>query len=469
VIFRSIVLITLLWSTLFGLSDTAQLKRAKKWVHYGTKSEQFRAYNDFKSLYLRALMDENKRLEYESLQGIVTSGKKLHIDVARYEELLQKSKKQVKSKSTYRKSFVKPHQKSSKKVSKTSLHTMRKLTKVYWSAGELILDFDAKLSTKSVNYFTLFDSKKKRYKYVFDIHASFNKKKSLYRKGIDGITIAQYKNGVVRLVIQNRKKLPIRFALREDKLAVKFPKKKVTTSAPSYIPTKYLQLSHQKVIVIDPGHGGKDPGAIGYKHYREKVVVLAIAKELKKILESRGYKVYMTRNGDRFIKLRNRTKYANRKKADLFVSIHANAVGGKKARDVYGIECYFLDKTRSAKAKRVAALENSADLSEMDFYGKESFLSTLNSHNIVASNKLAIDLQRGVLAKLRKHYKDVKDAGVRPAPFWVLVGAQMPAVLVEVGFITHPKEARRLVDKTYEKRLAQGLAEGIERYFINNN
>jgi N-acetylmuramoyl-L-alanine amidase len=466
VLFRSFILVALLWSFLFALSDTAQLKRANKWLHYGTKSEQFRAYNDFKNLYLRGLMNEDKRLEYDSLKGIVASGKKLHIDVERYEELLKKAKKPTADKSTSKpkKTFKKP----SHKPKKPTLVKGRTLQKVYWSGSELILDFNKNLSSKNVNYFTLFDSKKKRYKYVFDIHASINKRKYLYRKGIDLIKLAQYKKGVIRLVIENKTKLSLRFALRQDKLAVKFQEKQTLSSTPSFIPSKYLQPSHKKVIVIDPGHGGKDPGAVGYRHYREKVVVLAIAKNLKKILESRGYKVYMTRNDDRFIKLRNRTKFANRKKADLFISIHANAVGGKNASKAEGIECYFLDKSRSSKAKRVAALENSADLSEMDFYGKESFLSTLNSHNIVASNKLAIDLQRGTLAHLRKFYKGVKDAGVRPAPFWVLVGAQMPAVLVEVGFITNPKEAKRLVNKTYEKRLAEGLANGVERYFINN-
>jgi len=228
------------------------------------------------------------------------------------------------------------------------------------------------------------------------------------------------------------------------------------------------RLDRNKVIVIDAGHGGKDPGAIGYKHYREKIVVIKIAKYLNRILKNRGYKVYMTRNKDTFVKLSKRTQFANRKDADIFISIHANAVSQENARLVQGIECYFLDKSRSSRAKRVAAKENRADLREMDFYGKESFLNTLSSHNIVASNKLAIDLQRGVLSSLNKKYKNVIDAGVRQGPFWVLVGAQMPSVLVEVGFITHPSEAKRLVDSKYQKSLATGLANGVERYFLNN-
>jgi len=194
---------------------------------------------------------------------------------------------------------------------------------------------------------------------------------------------------------------------------------------------------------------------------------MGIAKNVKSILKARGYKVFMTRERDKFVKLSKRTKYANKKNADIFISIHANAVGKKNAKKVHGIETYFLSKSRSDRAKRVAAKENSADLSDMNFYGKESFLNTINTHNMVASNKLAIDLQRGMLASLKKKYKNVKDGGVREGPFWVLVGAQMPSVLVEVGFITHPTEARRLVSTAYQKQLAQGIANGVERYFAN--
>jgi N-acetylmuramoyl-L-alanine amidase len=176
----------------------------------------------------------------------------------------------------------------------------------------------------------------------------------------------------------------------------------------------------------------------------------------------------MTRDSDRFVKLRQRTEFANDKKADIFVSIHANAVANGNARDVHGIECYFLSPSRSERAKKAAAQENSADMSDMNMYGKDSYLNLLNHHNILASNKLAIDLQRGMLGSLNQKYKDVRDGGVREGPFWVLVGAQMPSVLVEVGFISHPKEALRLVDDEYIKNMSRGLADGIERYFANN-
>ena len=186
------------------------------------------------------------------------------------------------------------------------------------------------------------------------------------------------------------------------------------------------------------------------------------------MLVGRGYKVYMTRDNDTFIELKERTAMANRKDADLFISIHANAVSSSSADKACGIETYFLSPSRSSRATRVAAMENSTDISEMSNYGKSTFLSFTTNLNRIASNKLAIDVQKGLLGNLRKYHKDVIDAGVREGPFWVLVGAQMPAILVEIGFITNPEESQQLADKTYESDMACGIANGVDRYFINN-
>ncbi len=430
------------------------------------KSNQFRAYNDYKNLYLRALMDEDDKLRLNALNGIVTSGKKLHIDVSQYSQELLQSKPKTSYKAPTPK--ANPKSKSKKKIKIKSSH---KLKSVRWKSGRLVLRFDKKLRNNQINYFTLYDPKKKRHKYIFDIHASMlTESQNLRKDNIDRIKLAQFDPSTLRLVIENSKKLNIRFKIDNSQLQVNLD---VSSAGASDLPAKYKvaspqRLDRNKVIVIDAGHGGKDPGAVGYKRYREKIVVYQIAQELKNILKSRGFKVYMTRDRDKFVKLSKRTKYANKKDADIFVSIHANAVAKKNAKKVHGIECYFLSKSRSQRAKNVAAKENSADMSDMNFYGKQSFLNTINSHNIVASNKLAIDLQRGMLASLKKSYKNVKDGGVREGPFWVLVGAQMPSVLVEVGFISHPAEAKRLVNSKYQKKLALGLANGVERYFLNN-
>ncbi len=462
---RSLFLLLAFVVSLSALSDREILKRADGFMKTSNKSDQFRAYNDYKNLYLRALMDEDDKLRLNALNGIVTSGRKLHIDVSQYSKELSKIKPKTSHKTS--KSKSNPKSKSKKKIKIKSSH---KLKSVRWKNDKLVLRFDKKLRSNQINYFTLYDSKKRKYKYVFDIHASMlTKSQKLRKDNIGKIRLAQFNPSTLRLVIENSTKLSVRFKTDNSQLQVNIK----NISGNKTLPAKYKvvspkRLDRNKTIVIDAGHGGKDPGAVGYKRYREKIVVFQIAQELRNILKSRGFKVYMTRSGDKFVKLSKRTKYANRKNADIFVSIHANAVSKKHAKKVHGIECYFLSKSRSSRAKKVAAIENSADLSDMDFYGKESFLNTINSHNIVAANKLAIDLQRGMLATLNKSYKNVKDGGVREGPFWVLVGAQMPSVLVEVGFISHPTEARRLVDSKYQKRLALGLANGVERYFLNN-
>jgi len=464
---RSFVLLLVLLVSLYAQSDSELLKRANTYAKSSSKTDQFRAYNDYKNLYLRALMDDNSKLKKFALEGIVDSGNKLHIDVAQYAREL------IHMKSSYQPPKQKKIQKTKNKNIK--IKSSHKLKAVRWKDGRLVLKFNKKLRNNQINYFTLYDSKKKRYKYVFDIHASMlTKSQTLQKSGIDRIKLAQYNPYTLRLVIENSKKLSIRFKKDGAMLYIRMTKAYCSVKRPKAKVRKprHKELSvlprKNKVIVIDAGHGGKDPGATGYRHYREKVVVLQIAQELKKILKARGYRVYMTRDRDKFVKLRNRTKFANEKNADIFVSIHANAVSRKHAKQAQGIECYFLSTSRSDRAKKVAEMENSADLEDMNFYGKECLLNTINSHNIIAANKLAIDLQRGALSSLKKRYKNVKDAGVREGPFWVLVGAQMPAVLVEVGFITHPTEAKRLANRQYQRTMAQGLANGIERYFINN-
>jgi len=464
--FRSFLFLLAFSVTLFALSDSETLKRADGFMKTSNKSNQFRAYNDYKNLYLRALMNEDDKLRMKALQGIVSSGRKLHIDVSQYSQELMKTAPKTSYKAP--KSKDKQKSKSKKKIKIQSSH---KLKSVRWKDERLVLQFDEILEENQINYFTLYDPKKKRYRYVFDIHASMlTESQNLRKDKIDRIKLAQYNSNTLRLVIEDSSKLSVRFKTEHSQLFIniKNTAEEISDVATSYKKVSPKRLDRNKTVVIDAGHGGKDPGAVGYKNYREKIVVYQIATELKHILKARGYKVYMTRDKDVFVKLSNRTKFANRKNADIFISIHANAVGRKNAKKVHGVECYFLNRSRSDRAKKVAAMENSADLSDMDFYGKESFLNTINSHNIVAANKLAIDLQRGMLGSLNKSYKNVKDGGVREGPFWVLVGAQMPSVLVEVGFITHPREAKRLVNKKYQNALAQGLANGVERYFLNN-
>jgi len=224
----------------------------------------------------------------------------------------------------------------------------------------------------------------------------------------------------------------------------------------------------QNLIVIDAGHGGHDSGAIGAGRY-EKDLVLTIAQKTAKAFRDKGYRVYLTRNTDRFIKLSGRTKIADRKDATLFISIHANAIANKNRFEIVeGIETYFLQKTRDAKSQRIAVRENSAVLQGADTLSKSVIIdSVLNGPKIVESNKLAIDVQRHMMKSVQNEYADVKNGGVRPAPFYVLVGASRPSILVEVGYMTHTKERNRLFVPAYQNRIAQGIVAGASTYIQN--
>ena len=224
-----------------------------------------------------------------------------------------------------------------------------------------------------------------------------------------------------------------------------------------------------KIIVLDPGHGGDDVGALSQnKKLREKDIVLNVSKKTASLLKERGYKVLFTRSNDRFIKLRSSTSFANDKGAHLFISIHANAAPNKeKAKSMNGIETFFLSPSRSERSMNAANLENKADTDEMNYFTKVSFLNFLNREKIIASNKLAIDMQAAILKSVRTGYK-VSDGGVREAPFWVLVGALMPAVLIEIGYISHPDESQKIANSKYQDRLAKGIADGVDEYFAKN-
>lgn len=217
-------------------------------------------------------------------------------------------------------------------------------------------------------------------------------------------------------------------------------------------------------IVIDPGHGGKDTGAIGPGDVYEKDITLAIAKKLKTILEAEtGCQVILTRNRDRFISLQKRTAIANADKADLFVSIHANA---NRAHTACGTETFFLNFAKDKEAARVAAFENAA--SGQKISNLENILKKLMLHSkIDESRRLARDVQYNIIHGLKPHYHCVKSLGVKQAPFEVLVGAQMPAILIETAFITNPREERLLQNHTFQERIAEGIASGIESYMHN--
>ena len=224
---------------------------------------------------------------------------------------------------------------------------------------------------------------------------------------------------------------------------------------------------HTEAIVIDAGHGGHDTGAIGAGK-REKDVVLQIAKKTAQMFKDRGFPVYLTRSDDRFLRLDQRTKIADKKDAKVFISIHANAIGGAKMKTMQGIETFFLQNTRDARSQRIAARENAAVLKGTDMVSRNVIIdSVLNGPKIVESNKLAIDIHRHMMANARAQYRDIKDGGVRHAPFYVLVGASRPSVLIEVGYISHNVERSRIFNPSYQARLSRGIVDGVENYLKN--
>ncbi len=222
-------------------------------------------------------------------------------------------------------------------------------------------------------------------------------------------------------------------------------------------------------VVIDPGHGGYDPGAVGPSGLYEKDVVLDIALKLKEILLTDPLnEVFLTRETDRFISLEERTAMANRKNADFFVSIHANANPVKRVK---GIETYLLNWTSDEEAMRVAARENKISLKKMREMHRQmdtlgmilNDLSRDSKRN--DSIKLANYIQQSIVTTLNNefNYKSI-DLGVKQALFYVLFGARMPSVLVEVSFISNPQEEQLLSNESYRMRIAKAIAKGLDTY-----
>ncbi|RVZ52988.1 N-acetylmuramoyl-L-alanine amidase family protein [Helicobacter pylori] len=258
-----------------------------------------------------------------------------------------------------------------------------------------------------------------------------------------------------------KKEIPKKEAENESKNQVFIAEKNDTL-----IKTK--RKKHKK-IVLDAGHGGKDCGAMSANLVCEKDIVLEVVKFLHKELKKRGYSVLLTRDKDIYIDLVGRTELANKKGADLFISVHANSIPKHSTSNAHGIETYFLSTARSERARKVAEQENKDDVNLMDYFSKSLLLNSLNTQRLIVSNKLAIDVQYGMLQSIRKNYPDVVDGGVREGPFWVLAGALMPSILIEIGYNSHAIESKRIQSKPYQKILANGIADGIDSFFSKND
>ena len=481
---RVLISLFLAFSFLFASTNSETFAKFDRNFMALNRSAKIKLHNDIKNIYVDAIIKNDKNTKKQALTRLITSSKALGFDSNAYIRDLN---------------LINGVKGASMPAASPAL-TLLSATKVN---DTLVLKFNTKLDTARLK--TSFAKQQNAYKNIMDIDGRLNGNPLTYKNFIsDYIHISQYDKNTVRIIFSDKVQKTIKANATGDLLIIsaqnfisnenvraplnknkkeeakpKEPepnlKSEPVQSEPAQSepveeplpPVAAGKFSRNKTIVIDPGHGGTDPGAINGS-LKEKTAVLGVAKKLGEILKSRGYKVYFTRSTDVFINLRSRTKFANDKMADLFVSIHANAApNATKAKSMHGIETFFLSPARSERSKNAAALENKSDIEEMNYFSQQTFLNVLNREKIIASNKLGIDIQKEILASARKVYA-ASDGSVREAPFWVLVGALMPAVLVEIGYITHPVEGEKLFDEAYQKALANGIANGIDGYFAKN-
>ena len=444
--------------------------------------------------YLKAVMDKNEQQKINELKKIISLGEKLNKDVRpdkKKLEILIDRQNNSTQKENQTSNIEKPLLKKeiTEKDDIVNIDTINPIRSISTNGNKIIVKFNKNYIKDDINQTSQkIDNK---YVYSFDILGKYKYTvpTKLEIDNIDNISINDKKDSV-NIKISNKENTKITYSLSSKELIINInnqstnntntasviPNKKESKSSemPSTLPSSISSSiennskEKNKVIVLDAGHGADDVGAVGPNKRYEKVVNLNVTKYLAALLKQRGYTIYLTRNNDTFIKVMDRTILANEKNADLFISVHTNAVPKEKANEVDGIETFFLSPARSERAKRVAELENKTDIREMSNSSKDVFLESLNRPRITASHKFAIDVQAGILQSTRSKYKDIKDSGVREGPFWVLVGAQMPSILVELGYISHPTESKRLYDKDYQQLLANGIANGVDSYFSKN-
>ena len=226
-------------------------------------------------------------------------------------------------------------------------------------------------------------------------------------------------------------------------------------------PPRKMTISKIRRIVVDPGHGGHDPGAVGPSGIQEKDVVLSIGLKLRALLkEELGLDVVMTRSTDVFIPLEERTAIANKVNADLFLSVHANAAPNRSAA---GIETYYLNLAKTDKVAQLAAKENGTSLEKVSVLQAILF-DLMANYKLNDSAHLADEVQKSLHKKIRARYSDVKNLGVKQGPFYVLVGATMPSILVETAFLSNAQEESRLKETSYQEMAAEGILEGVRNY-----
>ncbi len=257
---------------------------------------------------------------------------------------------------------------------------------------------------------------------------------------------------------------PVMSATPEHTAVPKLEEQSTGSGKKTKLPKKPL-ISKIRRIVVDPGHGGHDPGAVGAQGIQEKDVVLAIGLMLRDLLkEELGLDVVMTRSTDIFIPLEERTAIANKVGADLFVSVHANAAPNRSAA---GIETYYLNLAKTDKVAQLAAKENGTSLEKVSVLQAILF-DLMANYKLNDSAHLADEVQKFLHKKIRTGYGDIKNLGVKQGPFYVLVGASMPSILVETAFLSNATEEARLKDPAYQSMVAEGILDGVRNYIISS-
>ncbi|EMS6535399.1 N-acetylmuramoyl-L-alanine amidase [Campylobacter upsaliensis] len=432
----------------------------------GRKEFQFKNYNIILSQYNPKVVRIVLRAKEKISLNLKKEEKKVSILMTELKDVPKKNQS-IKTQKVEKKPEKQENNLKIQKSEKKSLY----IVDVDKSENGVVLKFDEELDEEDFEISNTKDSK--FYRQIVSFKGVLGGDRKSYTYGKNAITVTQYNPKVVRVVLSSAKEFGLYKDIDDKSLVLAFNEPKNQSFSPVKISPSKNTLNKNykagKIIVLDAGHGGKDSGALSKnKRLKEKDIVLSTTLKIGNELKKRGFKVYYTRTTDKFINLRDRTKIANDRKADLFLSIHANAAPNtSRAKSSEGLETFFLSPARSERSKKAAEKENQGDFEEMNYFSKQSILNFLNREKIVASNKLAIDIQKGVLAKTRTRYK-VVDGGVREAPFWVLVGASMPAILLEIGYITHPSEGERIANKNFQDLLAKGIADGVENYFYHN-
>lgn len=443
-IIKLFILFFIFASLLF--SSEKLLEEADKLLDYKNKDSITKSYDNYKSVYLKAIINDDSALAKRAEEGI------------------RKCERLLGSDSFESKQDSKP---------KKNNRTPPKVTSVNTNKNQIIITLSEPVDISKIEKLTL--REKNIIKNVFDIPARLEKSQKIEKSTFfKDIRIAQYTPEYVRVVMEKEADFFVQTDAIGDNLILsafskkeETPKEKIVASKPTPKQEPVIRnIKKEKIVFLDPGHGGKDGGAKGYKNILEKDIVLKVSNKAAIELKNRGYAVKTTRDSDIFIELKKRTQMANKENADIFLSIHANSAPSKT--EFKGIETYFLSPARSERAESVASKENATDLEVMTSESQKTFLSFLNREKVIASNKFAIDLQKNLLLNLKNNYSNIVDNGVREGPFWVLVGAQMPAVLLEIGYITHPKEAINLNSDDYQNIIAKGIADGIDSYFYHN-